>query len=91
MAIDRLHRKDDGRVRLSVQHRWSDGTTDVVFTPPELFERLAVLVPRPHINLIVYFGVLGARARARAEVAGRRGPATDRGATDRRSQARGRC
>jgi hypothetical protein len=80
VAIDRLHLTDDGRVRLSLRHPWSDGTTDLVFTPLELLERLAVLVPRPRINLILYFGVLGARAAARAEVAGRREPTVDRAA-----------
>ncbi len=78
VAIDRLHLTDDGRVRLSLRHPWSDGTTDLVFTPLELLERLAVLVPRPRINLILYFGVLGARAAARAEVVGRQGPEADR-------------
>jgi hypothetical protein len=75
VAIDRLHLTDDGRVRLSLRHPWRDGTTDVLFTPIELLERLAVLVPRSRINLILilYFGVLGARAAARAEVAGRGG------------------
>ena len=77
VATDRLHLTDDGRVRLSLRHPWSDGTTDLVFTPLELLERLAVLVPRPRINLILYFGVLGARAAARAEVAGRRGLEVD--------------
>jgi hypothetical protein len=70
VAIERLHLTDDGRVRLSLRQPWRDGTTDLVFTPLELLERLAVLVPRPRINLILYFGVLGARATARAEVAG---------------------
>jgi Putative transposase/Transposase zinc-binding domain len=70
VAIERLHLTGDGRVRLLLRQPWRDGTTDLVFTPLELLERLAVLVPRPRINLILYFGVLGARATARAEVAG---------------------
>jgi hypothetical protein len=84
VAIDRLHLTEDGRVRLSLRHPWSDGTTDLVFTPLELLERLAVLVPRPRINLILYFGVLGARAAARTEVVGHRGsrPAGQGAATD---------
>jgi hypothetical protein len=48
------------------------GTTDLIFTPLELLERLAVLVPRPRINLVLYFGVLGARAAGRVEVTSRR-------------------
>ena len=33
--------------------------------PTALVERLAALVPRPHKNLVVYHGVLGANARWR--------------------------
>jgi hypothetical protein len=47
-------------VRPSLRQPWSDGTTDLIFTPISLLERLAVLVPRPRINLVLYFGVLGA-------------------------------
>ena len=39
-----------------------------MFDPVEFLGRLAVLVPRPRINLILYHGVLGARAAWRAEV-----------------------
>jgi hypothetical protein len=41
---------------------WSDGTTRAVFEPGELLERLAVLTPRPRVNLILYHGVLAPRA-----------------------------
>ena len=40
----------------------------MVFDPLEFLGRLAVLVPRPRINLLLYHGVLGARATWRAEV-----------------------
>jgi hypothetical protein len=36
--------------------------------PLEFLGRLAVLVPRPRINLILYYGVLGARAAWRRQV-----------------------
>lgn len=78
MAIERLHLIEDGRVRLSLRQPWRDGTTELVFTPLELLERLAVLVPRPRINLVLYFGVLGARAAGRAEMTGPGGVAADR-------------
>jgi hypothetical protein len=68
---DRAPTSDRGRARAPLAAapvaRWHDG---LAFTPLELLERLAVLVPRPRINLILYFGVLGARATARAEMAG---------------------
>lgn len=68
VAVERLHVTEDGLVRLSLRHPWHDGTTDLVFTPMECLERLAVLVPRPRINLVLYFGVLGARAARRADI-----------------------
>ena len=60
-----------GDVRLSLRQPWSDGTTDSIFTPISLLERLAVLVPRPRINLVLYFGALGARAAGRSSMVGR--------------------
>jgi len=58
----------DGRVRLELRHAWRDGTTALVFDPVEFLGRLAVLVPRPRINLLLYHGVLGPRSAWRAEV-----------------------
>jgi hypothetical protein len=57
-----------GLVRLQFRQPWRDGTTDVVFDPVEFLARLAVLVPRPRINLILHHGVLGPRAAWHAEV-----------------------
>ncbi len=65
---ERLHLTDGGQVRLQLRHRWMDGTTHVVFDPVEFLGRLAVLVPRPRINLVLYHGVLGPRAAWRSEV-----------------------
>lgn len=41
------------RCRYALRQPWRDGTTDVVFDPVEFLARLAVLVPRPRINLIL--------------------------------------
>jgi hypothetical protein len=41
--------------------------------PVDFLGRLAVLVPRPGINLILYYGVLGARAGRRTEMVHREG------------------
>ena len=49
-----------------MRRRWSDGTTHLLFDPIELLERLAALTPRPRVNLVLYYGVLGARPLARA-------------------------
>jgi hypothetical protein len=68
VAVDRLHVTSDGRVRVSLRQPWRDGTTDFVFDPVDFLGRLAVLVPRPRVNLILYYGVLGARAGGRMDV-----------------------
>ena len=57
-----------GQVVLHLRHRWADGTTHLVFDPVEFLGRLAVLVPRPRINLLLYYGVLGPRAAWRSQV-----------------------
>jgi hypothetical protein len=76
VAQERIHLTAEGQVRLQFRQPWRDGTTDVVFDPVEFLGRLAVLVPRPRINLILYHGVLGPRAAWRAEVI-RRQPSVD--------------
>ena len=68
VATDRLRLTDTGQVLLELRRRWGDGTTHLVFDPVELLERLAAIIPRPRINLILYYGVLGARATWRAQV-----------------------
>jgi Putative transposase len=65
---DRLSVAADGRVVLRLRHPWADGTTHVAFEPMAFLERLAVLVPRPRINLLLYHGILAAHAAWRAEV-----------------------
>jgi hypothetical protein len=73
VSDERLAVMADGRVHLSLKQPWRDGTTALVFDPVEVLGRLAVLVPRPRLNLLMYFGVLGARAAWRAEVVPRVG------------------
>ncbi len=58
----------DGQVCLRLRQPWRDGTTAFVFDPVAFLGRLAVLVPRPRVNLVLYYGVLGARSAWRAAV-----------------------
>ena len=67
VAADRLHVTADGQVVLELRHQWADGTRHLVFDPIEFLGRLAVLVPRPRINLLLYYGVLGPRAAWRRQ------------------------
>jgi hypothetical protein len=57
------------QVMLELRHRSADGTKYLMFEPLELLERLASLPPRPRINLLLYYGVLGARSAWRSGIA----------------------
>jgi len=65
---ERLRLSREGQVELDLRRRWADGTTHLVFDPVEFLERLAALVPRPRINLVLYYGVLAPRAAWREAV-----------------------
>ena len=56
---------------------WDDGTTDVVFSPHELIEKLAARVPPPRVHLIRNHGVLAPHATDRAQIVP--GPGTTEG------------
>jgi hypothetical protein len=58
----------DGRVLLRLKTPWRDGTSHIALQPVELLEKLAALIPRPYVNLIVYHGVLAPNAKWRREV-----------------------
>jgi hypothetical protein len=75
LAQERLHQTSEGEIWLTLRHRWADGTTHLHFDPLEFLERLAVLTPRPRVNLILYSGVLAARAAWRSALL----PATPEG------------
>lgn len=66
LAQERIERLPDGRVGLTLAHPWADGTRALVFGGVEFLEKLAVLIPKPRVNLLIYHGILGARARQRA-------------------------
>jgi Putative transposase/Transposase zinc-binding domain len=74
LAQERIEILPDGRVGLTLAHPWADGTRALIFAPVEFLEKLAVLIPKPRINLLIYHGVLGARARHRPAAVASAGP-----------------
>ena len=68
VAGDHLHLTAAGDVALQLRRPWDDGTTHLVFAPVAFLARLAVLVPRPRVHLVLYHGVLAPRAAWRAVV-----------------------
>jgi len=68
VAEDRLSVGSDGSVLVRLKTPWRDGTSHIALQPLELLEKLAALIPRPYVNLIVYHGVLAPNAKWRREV-----------------------
>ncbi|MBW2717091.1 MAG: transposase, partial [Deltaproteobacteria bacterium] len=68
VAEDRLSFAPDGSVLLRLKPPWRDRTSHIALQPVELLEKLAALIPRPYVNLIVYHGVLAPNAKWRREV-----------------------
>lgn len=66
VAQDALELTAEGKILLTMMRPWQDGTRAILFEPHELIEKLAALVPKPRINLLLYHGVLGPSARLRS-------------------------
>ena len=66
VAQDALELTDQGKVLLTMMRPWHDGTRAILFEPHELIEKLAALIPKPRVNLLLYHGVLGPSARLRS-------------------------
>lgn len=68
LALERLSRGEDGRLRYRMKRPAPDGSTHLVLTPVELLRRLAPLVPPPGQHLVRFHGVFAPNAKLRAKV-----------------------
>ena len=57
VAQDAVELTPDGKVLLRLRRPWRDGTRALCFEPSEFLEKLAVMIPRPRINLLLYHGL----------------------------------
>jgi len=57
LGQERIEILPDGQICCTLARPWSDGTQALLFTPLEFLEKLASLIPRPHINLLIYHGL----------------------------------
>ena len=57
-----------GKCALSLPNPWSDGTTGITLSPLELLEKLAALVPLPHVHLVRYGGCLAPHSHVRGSI-----------------------
>jgi Putative transposase/Transposase zinc-binding domain len=67
VAQGALEQEADGSILLRLRRPWRDGTRAVRFAPTELLEKLAAMIPKPRINLLVYHGAFAPNARGRRE------------------------
>ena len=64
----RLSLTNQGQVRYELKTPYRDGTTHVIFEPVDFIAKLAVLVPRPRVNLTRFHGVFAPNSKHRALV-----------------------
>ena len=81
LAKARLSRGPEGEVVLGLKRAWSDGTTELRFTPLAFLERLVALVPPPRAHQTLYHGVLARRSAWRSRVVPKGAEARKRGPT----------
>ena len=63
-----MHIQPNGQILIRLKRAWMDGTQHLEFSPIELLEKLAALVPPPRVNQVLYHGVLAPRAKWRHEI-----------------------
>ena len=64
----RLSLTPNGNIRYQLKTPYRDGTTHVIFEPPDFIARLAALVPKPRVNLTRFHGVFAPNSQHRARV-----------------------
>ena len=74
VAIDRLHRRPDGLLVYKLKTPYKDGTEYLLFSPEELLEKLAALVPIPRVHLIRFHGCLAPHSKIRSQVVPKHDP-----------------
>src|SRR3989442_4405609 len=65
VSLERLTQDANGDLVYAFTHPWSDGTTGIRLSPLELLEKLAALVPLPHVHLVRYGGGLAPHSALR--------------------------
>src|SRR5262245_46370618 len=68
VSLECLTQDVNGDLIYTFTHPWSDGTTGIRLSPMELLEKLAALVPLPHVHLVRYGGCLAPHSHLRGSV-----------------------
>jgi hypothetical protein len=57
LALDRLSRREDGKLEYRLKKPLPGGATTLLMTPAQLLKRLVALVVKPKVHLTRFFGV----------------------------------
>jgi hypothetical protein len=68
VSLERLQQDANGDLLYPFPHPWADGTTGIRLSPLELLEKLAALVPLPHVHLVRYGGCLAPHSHLRGAI-----------------------
>jgi hypothetical protein len=68
VSLERLTQDANGDRVYTFTHPWSDGTTGIHLSPLELLEKLAALIPLPHVHLVRYGGCLAPHSHLRGMI-----------------------
>lgn len=68
VAMDRLAKRNDGLITYRLKKKYRDGTEQLLFSPLELMEKLAALVPRPRAHITRYHGAFAPHSKARSKI-----------------------
>jgi hypothetical protein len=68
VSLERLQEDANGDLVYTFTHPWSDGTMGIRLSPLELLEKLAALVPLPHVHLVRYGGCLAPHSHLREAI-----------------------
>jgi Putative transposase len=68
VSLERLTQDANGDLLYTFTHPWLDGTTGIRLSPLELLEKLAALIPLPHVHLVRYSGCLAPHSHLRGAI-----------------------
>jgi hypothetical protein len=68
LAAGSLIKVSEDKYYFKLKTPWNDGTRHLTFSPLEIIEKLAALVPPPRVNLVRYHGLLAPNSKLRSQV-----------------------
>ena len=67
-SVSTVYLDENKDIILTLKRPFSDGTTAVKFSPMELIEKLAAIIPYPHKNLVIYSGCFAPNSKIRPHI-----------------------